>query len=75
MVFNFFFKMLAQGRVGNDAAADQSQLRAGFEEWEKVHPGEKAIFPDIRYVLLHSLSHLLITAARALTYQETGVSS
>ncbi|MBI3269058.1 MAG: hypothetical protein HYZ53_08545 [Planctomycetes bacterium] len=40
----------------------QKQLRAGFQEWGLAHAGEKAQFPDIRYVLLHSLSHLLLTA-------------
>jgi hypothetical protein len=38
------------------------QLMEGFKAWEKNHPGSTAIFPGVRYILLHSLSHLLITA-------------
>jgi hypothetical protein len=34
----------------------------GFRAWEKNHPGAGASFPGLRYILLHSLSHLLITA-------------
>jgi hypothetical protein len=37
-------------------------LRAGFDAWCRLHPKAKAKFPGPRYVLLHSLSHLLITA-------------
>lgn len=38
------------------------QLRAGFDQWKKAHPRSKAEYPGPRYILLHSLSHLLITA-------------
>lgn len=37
-------------------------LRAGFDAWCSAHPKAKAKFPGPRYILLHSLSHLLITA-------------
>lgn len=37
-------------------------LQAGFDAWGKAHPKAKVKFPGPRYVLLHSLSHLLITA-------------
>jgi hypothetical protein len=36
-------------------------LKRGFDQW-KVRQGSDLEFPDIRYVMLHSLSHLLITA-------------
>jgi uncharacterized protein DUF1998 len=39
------------------------QLIAGFDAWKKTHPGlTSAKFPGLPYVMLHSLSHLLITA-------------
>ncbi len=38
------------------------QLVAGFEAWKSFHPGVTAQFPGLPYILLHSLSHLLITA-------------
>lgn len=40
----------------------KAALEAGFAAWEKAHPGTKARFPGVAYVMLHSLSHLLITA-------------
>lgn len=38
------------------------QLSAGFDAWVKAHPGVTARFPGLPYVMLHTLSHLLITA-------------
>ncbi|MDO8680619.1 MAG: DUF1998 domain-containing protein [Acidobacteriota bacterium] len=38
------------------------QLIAGFDAWKALHPGVTAKFPGLPYILLHSLSHLLITA-------------
>jgi len=40
----------------------EKQLAAGFGAWQRMHPGSQAIFLGATYVLLHSLSHLLITA-------------
>jgi hypothetical protein len=37
-------------------------LRDGFDAWSAAHPRVKMTFPGPTYVLLHSLSHLLITA-------------
>jgi hypothetical protein len=37
-------------------------LLAGFEAWRTDHPGTKTPFPGLPYVMLHTLSHLLITA-------------
>jgi hypothetical protein len=42
--------------------AREQQLRNGFDAWAKAHPGSKALFPGAAYVMLHSLSHLLITS-------------
>lgn len=38
------------------------QLQAGFESWEGQHPKSRRQFPGLPYFLLHSLSHLLLTA-------------
>jgi hypothetical protein len=37
-------------------------LLAGFEGWKEQHPHSKREFPGLPYFLLHSLSHLLLTA-------------
>jgi hypothetical protein len=36
-------------------------LKLGFDRWKARH-GSALEFPDLRYIMLHSLSHLLITA-------------
>ena len=38
------------------------KLSAGFEEWRKEHQGTTREFPGTAYLMLHSFSHLLITA-------------
>jgi hypothetical protein len=38
------------------------QLMQGFQGWQQSHPGSKNNFPGLPYIMLHSLSHLLITA-------------
>jgi hypothetical protein len=38
------------------------QLEAGFQGWRGEHPHSRRQFPGLPYVMLHSLSHLLITA-------------
>jgi hypothetical protein len=38
------------------------RLMVGFKAWAKAHSGATATFPGLPYVMLHSLSHLLITA-------------
>lgn len=42
--------------------AREKQLEQGFKAWTAAHPDAKAKFPGAIYILLHSLSHLLITA-------------
>lgn len=37
-------------------------LLLGFIEWKKEHPGANRTFPDLTYLMLHSFSHLLVTA-------------
>jgi len=38
------------------------QLEAGFEKWMKEHQGSSREFPGLPYYMLHSFSHLLLTA-------------
>lgn len=38
------------------------QLEAGFDCWRTDHAGSHRQFPGVPYIMLHSLSHLLITA-------------
>jgi len=38
------------------------QLLEGFNEWKKHHADALDVFPGLIYILLHSLSHLLISA-------------
>jgi hypothetical protein len=37
-------------------------LLAGHAAWQRDHPGAKGSYPGLPYVMLHTLSHLLITA-------------
>ncbi len=38
------------------------QLLEGFNAWARAQQGPKPLFPGLAYVMLHTLSHLLITA-------------
>ncbi len=38
------------------------QLEAGFYAWRKDHPGTRRQFAGLPYIMLHTLSHLLLTA-------------
>jgi hypothetical protein len=38
------------------------RLLAGFQSWQKQNPHSQRRFPGLPYFLLHSLSHLLLTA-------------
>ncbi len=42
--------------------ARRTQLEAGFDAWKKRRQATNARFPGVTYVMLHSLSHLLLTA-------------
>lgn len=45
-----------------DVQARSAKLGTGFAEWKKEHQGTKREFPGAAYLMLHSFSHLLITA-------------
>ncbi|MCC6559675.1 MAG: DUF1998 domain-containing protein [Polyangiaceae bacterium] len=49
-------------RGRREVEARERQLAAGFEAWKKRRQAKKARFPGVTYVMLHSLSHLLLTA-------------
>jgi hypothetical protein len=51
-------RWLAKGPVQNRAIG----LMTGFKLWRQEHQGTKREFPGPQYVMLHSFSHLLITA-------------
>ena len=38
------------------------QLKAGFDCWKSEHQGSHREFPGLPYLMLHSFSHMLITA-------------
>ena len=45
-----------------EVQAREKELAGGFEAWKTVHKKPNAPFPGLPYILLHSLSHLLLTA-------------
>jgi len=62
-VFIGFAAPAIEAWLGRKAVkARGERLVAGFDSWKALHPGVTANFPGLPYVLLHSLSHLLITA-------------
>jgi hypothetical protein len=40
----------------------ERQLKSGFDCWLERHPKSSKVFPGLPFIMLHSLSHLLITA-------------
>ncbi len=40
----------------------EKRLHMGFVTWQAEHPHSPRLFPGMQYYLLHSLSHLLLTA-------------
>jgi len=39
-----------------------ARLCAGFEAWGEAHPHSARAFPSVQYYLLHTISHMLLTA-------------
>lgn len=54
--------VIAAWMAENAVKARGDQLLGGFRKWERAHAGSRARFPGLPYILLHSLSHLLVTA-------------
>jgi len=62
-VFLAFRKDAIASWLGREAVARRGRkLEAGFERWMAAKQIDRATFPGLPYILLHSLSHLLITA-------------
>lgn len=64
-VFIAFCKQAIEDWQKQKAVQDRErELHRGFEVWRdrKGIPADKANFPGLPYIMLHSLSHLLITA-------------
>ena len=39
-----------------------AELEVSLEEWKKQHPNSQGDFPGAAYIMLHSLSHMLVSA-------------
>jgi len=62
-VFLQFNPEAIQAWTSTKAAIERGlELAEGFKLWQKEHKGTKREFPGLPYMMLHSFSHLLITA-------------
>jgi hypothetical protein len=62
-VFLQFKPEAIQAWTSTKAAIERGlELAEGFNLWQKEHKGTKREFPGLPYMMLHSFSHLLITA-------------
>ncbi|MBI5366350.1 MAG: DUF1998 domain-containing protein, partial [Planctomycetes bacterium] len=49
--------------LGREAVRERGRrLEAGFAQWQAEHKGSTRVFPGVTYYLLHTFSHLLLTA-------------
>lgn len=62
-IFIGFKRDAIEAWAARAAVADRGKLLGeGFASWQKEHPQSKRQFPGLPYLMLHSLSHMLITA-------------
>jgi Domain of unknown function (DUF1998) len=62
-VFIQFRKQAVQGWLESGPVGQRALgLAAGFQAWKSEHPGANREFPSLPYLMLHSFSHLLLTA-------------
>ena len=62
-LFIQFRKAAIEQWLARDEVKERGRrLLAGFESWQNRHPQSHRLFPGMPYYLLHSLSHLLLTA-------------
>jgi hypothetical protein len=62
-VFVAFKPDVIDAWLARDAVRERGvKLARGFEAWKKEHAGATAKFPGLPFIMVHSLSHLLITA-------------
>jgi hypothetical protein len=57
----FSAKAIREWHESSGATKRAESLARGFTEWRKEHSGSGREFPNLAYLMLHSLSHLLIT--------------
>lgn len=61
-IFIGFRRQKIQQWLQNPAVAERrQQLEQGFQCWQAEHPSSERKFPGADYILLHTLSHLLLT--------------
>jgi hypothetical protein len=58
----FSVQAIAGWLQSSEVQSRSMKLAAGFAEWKKEHVGSNREFPGPAYLMLHSFSHLLITA-------------
>jgi Domain of unknown function (DUF1998) len=62
-VFLQFNKAAIQTWMARTTVQSRSQeLATGFEAWRKEHSGTTRMVPNLAYLMMHSFSHLLLTA-------------
>jgi hypothetical protein len=62
-IFLQFQPRVIDAWLGKKAVKDRdAQLQIGFSLWAKEHPQSKRVYPGLPYFMLHSLSHLMLTA-------------
>lgn len=62
-IFIQFSKAAIQAWVSRDAVQQRAiELARGFEAWRKEHSGTSRKPPNLAYLMMHSFSHLLLTA-------------
>ncbi len=62
-IFLLFRRAAIEGWLERPEVAKRGKaLMNGFAAWQKAHARSKASFASLPYLMLHSLSHLLITA-------------
>ena len=62
-IFLQFKPQMIEAWMGKKAVQDRDlQLQTGFGLWAKEHQQSTRMYPGLPYYLLHSLSHLLLTA-------------
>lgn len=58
----FKTEAIEQWMLRADVQSRGQQLDAGFSRWKDEHRGSHREFPGMPYIMLHSFSHMLITA-------------
>jgi hypothetical protein len=62
-IFIQFRRLAIQEWLANSALQSRSiELAKGFDAWKKEHSGTNRGLPNLAYLMMHSFSHLLLTA-------------